>query len=205
MFSDINLIYLIASTYKNIRIFALQMLRTINPISEFTSIVVIAILDCTSLATDYDEIIEGLETLSFYADNYSNIMLDVIIWMETTELLRQNKLMKLLDKDNILSNYFAYQNLPSRQLFIRNIAFRTTEETLYNVFSCYGPVEAVRIEYEKYSKRSRGYGFITFYNSEDANKALLLNKKLIDGREIECFLATAGQNSRPINKIYLRS
>jgi len=78
------------------------------------------------------------------------------------------------------------------KLFIGNIAYETDERILKRVFSKYGDVRDVyipqRVSYSRsrrLSRREQGYGFVTFYNTEDAVDALRdLNHAELDGNVI---------------------
>ncbi len=60
----------------------------------------------------------------------------------------------------------------SKKLFVGNLAWETTEEELLNLFSQYGEVEDHVILKDKFSGRSKGFGFVTFSNDEEADKAV---------------------------------
>ena len=98
------------------------------------------------------------------------------------------------------------QDIVLRQLFVRDIAFTTTNEMLAYAYSKYGNVESARIQFERTHNsnymRSRGFGFVTFERAEDANKATIEKHLMIDGRLTECHLAVNGKYTRPINKHY---
>lgn len=69
--------------------------------------------------------------------------------------------------------------MEKNKLFIGNVAYATTIETLVALFSEYGEVT------ESYKPQGKGFAFITFKNEEDASKAMeALNGKEVDGREI---------------------
>lgn len=69
--------------------------------------------------------------------------------------------------------------MEKNKLFIGNVAYATTIETLVALFSEYGEVT------ESYKPQGKGFAFITFKNEEDAAKAMeALNGKEVDGREI---------------------
>uniref|UniRef100_A0A8C8H5Y9 RRM domain-containing protein n=1 Tax=Oncorhynchus tshawytscha TaxID=74940 RepID=A0A8C8H5Y9_ONCTS len=56
------------------------------------------------------------------------------------------------------------------KLFVGGLSFDTNEQSLENVFSKYG---------------SRGFGFVTFENPDEAEDAMLaMNDKSLDGRPI---------------------
>jgi RNA recognition motif-containing protein len=59
-------------------------------------------------------------------------------------------------------------------------------EDLKKAFEAYGEVEEAVIISEKFTRRSKGFGFVTFVNAEDAQKAISeMNGKEIEGRELK--------------------
>lgn len=73
----------------------------------------------------------------------------------------------------------------SKKLFIGNIEWSATDEELKDFFSQYGAVEEAVIINDKFSGRSRGFGFVTFENEADADKAIQeANGKDFKGRNI---------------------
>jgi len=75
------------------------------------------------------------------------------------------------------------------QLFIGNLAFSTTKEDLESAFSVYGPIIEVKIPTDRYTGRVRGFAFVTFENSQSAEKALALDGKDLNGRAIRVNVA----------------
>jgi len=49
------------------------------------------------------------------------------------------------------------------ELFVRNIGFNTTEEELAEGFQKYGDVEVAKIVTDKNTGKSKGFGFLKFY------------------------------------------
>ncbi|KAH7647646.1 RRM domain containing protein [Cryptosporidium bovis] len=84
-----------------------------------------------------------------------------------------------------------------RKLFVRNLGFETNEESLKSVFSKYGELEESVILRTKKGK-SKGYGFITFSNTEATVKALQQPHHIIDGRLVFVHQAVEGK-LRPKN------
>ena len=60
----------------------------------------------------------------------------------------------------------------SKKLFIGNIEWAVTEDDLKTLFSQYGETEECVIVKDKFSGRSKGFGFVTFTNDADADKAV---------------------------------
>lgn len=70
-------------------------------------------------------------------------------------------------------------------IYVGNLSFNSTEETLKNAFAAYGAVSSVRVVKDKYSGQSRGFAFVEMANESEANAAInALNGKPIDGRNV---------------------
>ncbi|KAI8801388.1 hypothetical protein BJ742DRAFT_716002 [Cladochytrium replicatum] len=65
-------------------------------------------------------------------------------------------------------------------LFIRNLSFETTQETVFERFSEFGKLRYARITVDKDTGRSRGTGFVCFFNKQDAEQCLEEYKKASD-------------------------
>jgi nucleolar protein 4 len=53
-------------------------------------------------------------------------------------------------------------------IFIRNLPFTSSDDTLYEHFKQFGPVRYARIVVDYETERPRGTGFVCFYDAEDA-------------------------------------
>jgi RNA recognition motif-containing protein len=73
----------------------------------------------------------------------------------------------------------------AKKLYVGGLSWDTTDESLRGAFEQYGTVsEAVEIT-DRDTGRSRGFGFVSFDASEDADKAIEgLNGTPLDGRTI---------------------
>lgn len=75
--------------------------------------------------------------------------------------------------------YFQANPDPNSCLGVFGLSLYTTERDLREVFSKYGPLADVNIVYDQQSRRSRGFAFVYFENSEDSKevrKAVILEK-----------------------------
>jgi RNA recognition motif-containing protein len=73
----------------------------------------------------------------------------------------------------------------SKKLFVGNIEWGATEEDLKELFGQYGEVEEAIIIKDRMSGRSKGFGFVTFAEDADAEKAIeALNGQDLNGREL---------------------
>ena len=57
-------------------------------------------------------------------------------------------------------------------LFIRNLPFTTNDETLEEYFGAFGPVRYARVVLDHATERSKGTGFVAFYNQDDVDACL---------------------------------
>jgi RNA recognition motif-containing protein len=71
------------------------------------------------------------------------------------------------------------------KLYVGNLPFQTTEDDLQGQFSAHGQVQNVNIIKDKFTGRSKGFGFVTMASPEDAQKAIsALHGAKFGGREI---------------------
>ncbi len=72
------------------------------------------------------------------------------------------------------------------KLYVGNLPFSVDESKLKEAFSAYGEVSEAVIIKDKFSGRSKGFGFVTFSDDESAKKAMAeMNGKNVEGREIK--------------------
>lgn len=72
-----------------------------------------------------------------------------------------------------------------KKLYVGNLPYSITEETLNDTFSTHGTVESVRIITDRDTGRSKGFGFIEMADDDAADTAIdQLNGQEIDGRPL---------------------
>jgi RNA recognition motif-containing protein len=71
-------------------------------------------------------------------------------------------------------------------LYVGNLSYDTTEETLRTLFAEYGEIASVNLITDRYTGRSRGFAFVEMSTDEAAQEAMRgLTGKEVDGREIK--------------------
>ena len=86
-----------------------------------------------------------------------------------------------------------------RSLFVRSLPQNATSESLTNYFSQFLPVKHATVVIDSESKKTKGYGFVTFADVEDAQSAKdAINGSLFEGRKIKVELAEP--RHRVVNK-----
>lgn len=70
-------------------------------------------------------------------------------------------------------------------IFVGNLSFGATEETIRALFEAHGAVERVSIVTDRDTGRSRGFGFVEMTDSGEAQNAInALNGREMDGRAL---------------------
>ncbi len=71
------------------------------------------------------------------------------------------------------------------KLFVGGLAWATTEESLNAMFAEAGSVVSAVVIKDKFTNRSKGFGFVEMSSQEEADKAVeMFNGKELDGRAI---------------------
>ncbi|KAG8197902.1 hypothetical protein JTE90_020281 [Oedothorax gibbosus] len=72
-----------------------------------------------------------------------------------------------------------------RKLFIGGLNYKTTEDTLKAYFEKYGEIVDCVVMKDPNTRRSRGFGFVTYKSSHMVDDAQAARPHTIDGREVE--------------------
>jgi len=72
------------------------------------------------------------------------------------------------------------------KVYVGNLPFNFGEKELRDAFSSYGEITEAVVISDKYSGRSKGFGFVTFASDDAGKKAIEeMNGKDVGGREIK--------------------
>lgn len=70
-------------------------------------------------------------------------------------------------------------------IYVGNLDYKVSENDLEGIFSDYGTVSSAKVIVDKYNGRSKGFGFVTMENDDEAKKAIdELNGATFENREI---------------------
>lgn len=75
----------------------------------------------------------------------------------------------------------------AKKLYVGNMSFTSTEESIRNLFSQYGEVLSVKIPTDQMSGRPRGFCFVEMENAEEAIEKL--NNTEFEGRPLKIDIA----------------
>jgi len=70
------------------------------------------------------------------------------------------------------------------KLYVGNLSYDAKDSDLQNLFSKYGNVQSATIITDRFTGRSKGFGFVEMASGEEAEKALALNGTDFLGRNI---------------------
>ena len=71
-------------------------------------------------------------------------------------------------------------------LYVGNLSYETTADTLRTLFSEFGEIESANLITDRYTGRSRGFAFVEMATEQAAQEAIDgLNGRMVDGREIK--------------------
>lgn len=69
-------------------------------------------------------------------------------------------------------------------LYIGNLIYTATKQDLTNTFSKFGKIVNARVIRDNRTRKSRGYGFVTFSTEQAAKSALAMEGHEIKGRPV---------------------
>ena len=71
------------------------------------------------------------------------------------------------------------------KLYVGNLPFTATEESVRNLFAPHGTVEKISLISDRDTGRPRGFGFVEMSNSDASRAMQALNGKELDGRSLK--------------------
>jgi len=73
----------------------------------------------------------------------------------------------------------------SKRIYVGNLPWSITQVILKNLFTGFGEIEEALVIANKFTGRSRGFGFVEMENPDDAKKAIkALHDSELNGRNI---------------------
>src|ERR1041384_788664 len=85
-------------------------------------------------------------------------------------------------------------------IYVSNLSFAVQDEDLREFFAEYGEVTSAKVIMDKYTNRSKGFGFVEMSDDAAAQKAIAeLDGATVDGRSIKVNVARP-KEERPARK-----
>lgn len=86
-------------------------------------------------------------------------------------------------------------------IYVSNLSFKVQDEDLRDYFEDYGEVNSAKIITDKFTNRSRGFGFVEMPDDAAAQKAIQeLDGAVVDGRTISVTVAKPREERAGNNK-----
>ncbi|KAJ1613821.1 RRM domain-containing protein [Cryptosporidium canis] len=133
-------------------------------------------------------------TIGFLTGEYDLKEDGIVEYRNVVSLLSKEQLVDILSKSAYLYSsigkackLIVEKSPVSRRIMVRNISFQTTDDVFLDLFEKFGEIEDSTIIREKNGK-SRGYGFVTYKNS-DSIKKLFSENLTLNGRQLLVKLA----------------
>jgi RNA recognition motif-containing protein len=91
--------------------------------------------------------------------------------------------------------------IKTMNIYVGNLSYEVNENDLTEVFEEYGTVSSSRVITDKYSGRSKGFGFVTMENADEARLAISeLNGSVYEQRDM--VVSEAKPKKESYEKIY---
>lgn len=75
--------------------------------------------------------------------------------------------------------------MEKNKLYVGNLPYNVTDEALGELFASYGEITEAKVITDKFSGRSKGFGFVTMADEAAAEKAIAeMNGKEMEGRTL---------------------
>jgi RNA recognition motif-containing protein len=99
--------------------------------------------------------------------------------------------------------FFIYLSFFTMNIYVSNLSFAVQDEDLREFFTEYGEVSSAKVIMDKFTNRSKGFGFVEMPDDAAAQKAISeLDGGIVEGRAIKVMVAKpreerSNSNSRP--------
>ncbi|ETN18573.1 hypothetical protein PPTG_04140 [Phytophthora nicotianae INRA-310] len=119
----------------------------------------------------------------WFAEEYNPVQIGSIDGTDTTP--HDKGLVRAKDAKYDATKDPQIQGDPYATLFVARLSFDTTESTIRDFFSNYGPIRRLRLVRDKKTDKSKGYAFIEFEHERDFERAYRqAHRRMIDGATI---------------------
>jgi RNA recognition motif-containing protein len=76
--------------------------------------------------------------------------------------------------------------IPEMNIYVGNLSYETTDVKIEELFKEYGTIASVSVITDKYTGRSKGFGFVEMEVQAEAEEAVKqLNGSVVDGRNLK--------------------
>jgi len=99
--------------------------------------------------------------------------------------------------------FFIYLSFFTMNIYVSNLSFAVQDEDLREFFTEYGEVTSAKVIMDRFTNRSKGFGFVEMPDDAAAQKAIAeLDGGMVEGRAIKVMVAKpreerSNSNNRP--------
>ena len=91
-------------------------------------------------------------------------------------------------------------------IYVSNLSFNVQDEDLREFFTEYGEVSSAKVITDKFTGKSRGFGFVEMPDTASAQKAIAeLDNASVDNRNIRVMEAKPKEERKPRNNDFQRN
>ena len=120
--------------------------------------------------------------LTAFIDKYSIICENLHIKCSYIAFVLLNRILKAVGSRSVK---ILKKKKMEKKLFVGNLPYSVTSEVLSETFASAGSVVSATVIIDKFSKRSKGFGFVEMATEEEATKAKeMFDQSELDGRKI---------------------
>jgi len=88
-------------------------------------------------------------------------------------------------------------------IYVSNLSFNVADEDLKDFFADYGEVSSAKVITDKFTGKSRGFGFVEMPDEESAKKAIQeLDQAVVEGRTIGVSVAKPKEQRTDNNRSF---
>lgn len=96
----------------------------------------------------------------------------------------------------VFSDNAANKQITCMKIYVGNLSYGLTDDELNDIFSEYGQVASANIIFDKFSGKSKGFGFVEMPDDAEAERAIeSLDQKEVEGRSIKVSQARPPQQN----------
>jgi RNA recognition motif-containing protein len=82
-------------------------------------------------------------------------------------------------------HFYCFLNFLKMNIYVGNLSWGLKDQDLANMFAPFGEVASAKIVMDKFTQRSKGFGFVEMPNDEQAQAAIAqLNGSEVEGRNL---------------------
>ena len=89
----------------------------------------------------------------------------------------------------------------NQKIYVGNLPYSTTDQELQDLFATHGTVQSANVVTDRYTGRSRGFGFVEMGSAEEAQQAITaLNGTEYEGRNLVVNEARPKESRPPMGR-----